>query len=69
MRQFAYIGDHESVAPFGIHFPRGVAVFVDDPFVLKKLEGNSHFVERVGDVEIAPEIAPKRRGRPPKARP
>lgn len=64
MRQFTYIGDHDSVTLWGIEFPRGVAVSVDTPEALKKLPGNSDFAESCDGVEIVP----KRRGRPPKAK-
>lgn len=67
MRSFAYLGDHASVTLWGITFPQGVAVAVDDPHALKKLEGNNHFAEIFDGVEVLSEPQ-KRRGRPPKAK-
>lgn len=50
-----YLGDHSSIALFGIQFPKGVFVPVDDAHAKKKIAGNSHFeVENVDaeDVEF-----------------
>lgn len=70
MRRFAYLGDHASVTLWGIDFPQGVAVAVEDAHALRKLEGNSHFAEVFDGVEvIVGEQQPKRRGRPPKVKP
>lgn len=43
-----YLGDHDSVTLFGIHFPKGVFVDVDDAHAQRKVAGNSHFeVEKI----------------------
>jgi len=65
MAQFTYLGDHEAVTLWGIRFPQGVAVDVEDPHALMKLRGNNHFSETVDGVEVMPDAAPKRKpGRP-----
>jgi hypothetical protein len=77
MRQFTYLGDHEAVTLWGIAFPRGVAVSVDAPHALMKLQGNNHFAEVISGVEVvtdpvviaeSAQAQHKRRGRPPKAK-
>lgn len=59
MRQFAYIGDGDTVA-FGLSFPHGVPVRVDDsdPVRLRKLVGNRFFAEIIDGVEILDAVAP-----------
>lgn len=51
----------------GIEFSRDEWADVADADLVTKLDGNSHF-ERADDGTILPSDAPKRRGRPPKAR-
>lgn len=58
MASFTYLGDRERVTLWGVDFPRGVAVSVDDPHAIGKLRGNSHFAEVFDGVEIMPD-APK----------
>lgn len=64
--QFAYIGDHEETAVFGLLFPKGVPVEVTDPRAIRKLSANCDFSQVVDGVEVMAD-QPKRRGRPPKA--
>lgn len=52
MPHFSYLGDHASVTLWGIDFPRGVAVAVEDAHAIGKLRGNSHFVESFDGVEV-----------------
>ena len=73
MRQFAYIGEGDTVA-YGLPFPHGVPVAVDDvawPVVARKLAGNRFFSEIIEGVEIveAPVEAKRGPGRPRKVRP
>lgn len=71
MPQFTYIGEEQGTDAFGLLFPAGVAVEVSDAHAIKKLRGNRYFVEVFDGVQVvdAPQQeAPKRRGRPPKAR-
>ena len=71
MPAFTYIGDEQGTDAFGLLFPAGVAVEVTDGHAIKKLRGNQYFVEVFDGVQVvdAPQQeAPKRRGRPPKAR-
>lgn len=56
-RQFAYLGDRDTVTMWGIDFPRGVAVSVSDAPVIAKLAGNPDFSETVGGVEVLPASA------------
>lgn len=53
-RQFAYLGDRDTVTQFGIEFPRGVAVSVEDPAAVGKLAGNPDFSETVDGCEVLP---------------
>jgi hypothetical protein len=64
--QFAYQGDHEETAVFGLLFPRGAPVEVTDERAARKLSNNRDFAQVVDGVEVMP-AEPKRRGRPPKA--
>lgn len=67
MARFTYLGDHAKVTLWGIDFPRGVAVDVEDPHALRKLRGNNHFSETFDGVELMPDAPVKRRpGRPKK---
>lgn len=71
MPQFTYIGEEQGTDAFGLLFPAGAAVEVTDQHAVKKLRGNQYFVEVFDGVQVvdAPQQdAPKRRGRPPKAR-
>lgn len=71
MAKFTYIGDEQETDAFGLLFPAGVAVEVTDSHAINKLRGNCYFVELFDGVQVvdAPKAeAPKRRGRPPKAR-
>lgn len=61
MAQFAYLGDHEKVTLWGIDFPRGVAVSVDDAHAIGKLRGNNHFSEVFDGVEIMPDEPKQKR--------
>lgn len=54
MRQFAYLGDRDTVTQWGIVFPHGVAVSVSDAAAVAKLAGNPDFSETVGGVELLP---------------
>lgn len=50
-----YLGDHGNFTSWGISFPKGVFVRIDDPAVQAKIAGNSHFeVEKIDaeDVEF-----------------
>jgi len=75
MADFAFIGDEAECVAFGLRFPRGVGVAVLNAHAVRKLSNNRFFAEvlTVDAVEVfdaAPtHDAPKRRGRPPKARP
>lgn len=64
MATFAYIGDEAETDAFGLRFPRGDHVEVNDEHAIRKLRGNAQFSEVVEGVEVLP----KRRGRPPKAK-
>lgn len=66
MQSFAYQGDHAEVTLYGVTFPQGVLVPVENETLIAKLQGNSHFST---DVQAATdqEPAPARRGRKPKA--
>lgn len=69
---FAYIGEGEETDAFGLRFPRGASVEVTDAHAVKKLSNNAQFVAVFDGVEVLdalPELQPKRRGRPPKAKP
>lgn len=67
--RFAYIGDHEETRVFGLVFPRGVAVEVEDLRAAGKLANNPAFaVEADGVQVVEPVEQPKRRGRPPKSK-
>ena len=70
MPKFAFIGDEQESRGFGLVFPRGVAVEVTDSHAIRKLTNNQFFSQVFDGVEVldAIEPAPKRRGRPPKAR-
>jgi hypothetical protein len=60
MRRFSYEGDHAEVTLYGVTFPQGKPVPVEDAFLLKKLEGNNHFKEHSVDAPaaaVAPEVA------------
>lgn len=65
MQQFTYLGDRASVTLWGIDFPQGVAVAVDDPEALKKLPGHPEFSQTIDGAELMPE-EPRKRGRPRK---
>lgn len=67
MAQFAYIGDQEETAVFGLSFPQGVPVEVTEPRAISKLSNNRDFSLVVDGVEVMQAEQPKRRGRPPKA--
>lgn len=71
MAQFAFIGDEQETQGFGLVFPRGVAVEVSDSYAIRKLTNNQFFTQVFDGVEVLDAVepeAPKRRGRPPKAR-
>lgn len=63
MPQFAYLGDHDSVTLWGITFPQGVAVSVEDAHAIGKLRGNSHFREQDAYLpsDAQPESEPRQR--------
>lgn len=65
MAAFVYIGDHEETVTRGHRFVRGEPVEVTSEADIAKLRTNADFSEVVDGVELT---APKRRGRPPKAR-
>lgn len=60
MPSFTYLGDHAKVTLWGIDFPQGVAVAVEDAHAVAKLRGNSHFSETFDGVEVMPD-APKQK--------
>lgn len=77
MAKFTYIGvedaaEEDGTTAFGIFFPLGEPVEVENKAVAAKLAGHPHFAASrwastdAEDVEDAAE--PKRRGRPPKVR-
>lgn len=81
MAKFTYIGVDEAADPngtqaFGLYFPVGEPVEVEDKAVAAKLAGHPHFKAsrwastEADDVESEKKAddEPKRRGRPPKAR-
>lgn len=62
MAQFTYLGDREATALWGIEFPRGAVVSVDDPHAIGKLRGNREFSEVIDGAEVMPdEPKPKRK--------
>lgn len=66
MPKFTYLGDQEAVTPWGIEFPQGVAVSVEDEAIVAKLRGNNHFAEVVDGVEVIAQPARRKPGRPRK---
>ncbi len=48
--KFKYTGDCEGgfVVMYGVKFKKGKSVTVEDPVLIKKLQGNSHFSEVKG---------------------
>jgi hypothetical protein len=46
-----YLGDHSEFSAWGIQFPRGVFVKIDDPHAQKKISANSHFEVENSDAE------------------
>lgn len=46
-----YLGDHSNFAAWGIHFPRGVYVPVNDEAAQKKISANCHFEVESIDAE------------------
>lgn len=68
MPHFAYMGDHDTVTLWGITFPQGVAVSVDNAHAIGKLRGNSHFREQDAYLpsEAQPEPQKRKPGRPRK---
>lgn len=66
MAQFVYLGDRDAVTLWGITFPQGVAVSVDDPHALGKLRGNNHFSEVIDGAEVMPDAPKRKPGRPRK---
>lgn len=65
--KFTYVGEEQETDAFGLRFPAGVPVDVEDEHAVKKLRGNAQFVEVFDGVEVVFD-PPKRRGRPPKDR-
>jgi hypothetical protein len=63
MRRFSYLGDHEEVTLYGVTFPQGEPVAVEDPALLKKLEGNNHFKEHAPVLVVdSVDVYPSNRG-------
>lgn len=62
-----YLGDHDSVTLWGITFPAGVYVYVDDPAAQMKIAGNAHFEIERNDIDSVSFVETPRRGRKPKA--
>lgn len=49
-----YLGNHAETTLFGIHFPKGVYVAVNDSHAQNKIRNNSHFeVEQIDAEEVA----------------
>lgn len=46
-----YLGDHNDFSAWGIRFPRGVFVPVDDPHAQAKISANCHFEVEKSDAE------------------
>ncbi len=72
MPTFAYLGDKDEIRLYGLVFRPGEPVPVENPAHIEKLRWCNRFSEIFDCVEVlepAPIIdAPKRRGRPPKAK-
>ena len=48
-----YLGDHDNLTAWGIRFPRGIFVRVDDKAAQQKIASNQHFeVENVDADEV-----------------
>ena len=69
MRRFTYVGEGNCVA-YGLHFPRGVPVTVDDsdPVRLRKIAANQFFAEVLDGVEVLDAPVKRGPGRPRKDR-
>lgn len=61
---FRYVGDHPETRVFGLLFRADEPTDVTDERAIAKLSNNADFVMVVQGTEVAP----KRRGRPPKSR-
>ncbi len=54
----------ESITAFGITFPRGEEVVVEDATAISKLRGNSHFTEVVASQAKKPAAKPAQAKKP-----
>lgn len=66
MARITFIGDRDGDGPavmraFGLDFPKGVPVDVEDPAIAAKLAGNGHFVVEGEAVTGAPAPTTRRR--------
>jgi hypothetical protein len=52
MASFIYTGDHKDMEAFGFQFRSGQATEVTGDHAIRKLRGNSHFVEVFDGVEV-----------------
>jgi hypothetical protein len=62
--RFVYLGDHAETRVFGLLFRAGEPTEVTDERAIAKLRNNADFAEDIDGTQVAP----KRRGRPPKAK-
>ena len=46
-----YLGDHSNMTSWGINFPRGVFVRIDNEAAKRKIPNNSHFEVENSDAE------------------
>ncbi len=73
MAVFTFIGDEAETGFLGLLFPRDVPVVVTDERAVGKLRNNRFFVESFDGVQVLEAVKtveqPKKRGRPPKAKP
>lgn len=51
-RRFSYQGNHAEVRPFGLRFPQGEPVEIEDDFVARKLAGNIDFREHFDGEQV-----------------
>lgn len=68
--RIAYIGDKEETRVFGLVFPRGVGVEVEDEKAASKLSRNPDFAQEFEGVQVLEPVQEpaRKRGRPPKSK-